>query len=273
MRKKFYLLGIIILSVFTSLVLSQEDQKEYVISPNDVLEISVYNEPDLTKVVRVSEDGTVNYPLLGNIKVEGLSVRELENKIKELLAKDYLVDPHVSVFVKEYAKVVVLGQVKNPGSYELRGKLSVTEMIALAGGFTEVGNPAKVKIIRKIDDKEQVFEVDTTEVTERVDRSKDIILKPGDVVSVEEYGRISILGQVNKPGSYILRKDLTVLEAIALAGGFTKIAAVDGTRIIRMENNKKRILHIKISAIMKGDKSFDIILKPGDTIVVPESFF
>jgi len=253
---------------------NRSSESDYIIHPNDVLEISVYNEPDLAKTVRVSEAGTVNYPLLGIIKAGGLSIRDLEKNIMELLEQDYLVNPQVHVFLKEYgSKVSVLGQVKKPGSFELKGSLTLMEAIALAGDFTETGNPVTVKVIRKVGNREKIYEIDTTRITEQGDKSEDLELLPGDVVSVEEYGRISVLGQVNKPGSFVLRKDLTVLEAIALAGGFTKIADMDATRVVREENGKKRVLPVKISAIMKGSKSYDVILLPGDTIVVPESFF
>ncbi len=262
--------------IFYSLVFAKENNGEadYIIHPNDVLEISVYSEPDLDKTVRVSEVGTVNYPLLGNIKAGGLSVRALEKNIADLLSEDYLVNPQVHVFLKEYgSKISVLGQVKKPGSFELKASLTLMEAIALAGDFTETGNPAVVKVIRRLGDREKIYDIDTTKITERGDKSRDLELLPGDVISVEEYGRISVLGQVNRPGSFVLKKDFTVLEAIALAGGFTKIAEIDGTRVVREENGKKRALPIKVSAIMKGYKTYDIVLLPGDTIVVPESFF
>ncbi|MDD5594934.1 MAG: SLBB domain-containing protein [Candidatus Omnitrophica bacterium] len=273
--KLFFALSVGML-IFYSFVSAKEKNGEadYIIHPNDVLEISVYNEPDLDKTVRVSEVGTVNYPLLGNIKAGGLSVRSLEKNIADLLAEDYLVNPQVHVFLKEYgSKISVLGQVKKPGSFELKGSLTVMEAIALAGDFTETGNPAVVKVIRRSRDKEKIYDIDTTKITEQGDKSQDLELLPGDVVSVEEYGRISVLGQVDKPGSFVLKRGLTVLEAIALAGGFTKIAEIDGTRVVREENGKKRVFPIKASAIMKGYKTYDIILLPGDTIVVPESFF
>jgi polysaccharide export outer membrane protein len=273
MRKTIYFIIplLVLTSVFTAA--SAEDSKEYIISVNDVLEISVYNEPDLTKIVRVLDDGTVNYPLLGNISAAGLPVRELENKIRDMLAEDYLVSPQVSVFVKEYAKISVLGQVKQPGSYELKGHLGIVQAIALAGGFTETGNPAKVKVIRKTKGNEETFNIDTTLMAEKAIGPNEIALQPGDIIFVEEYGRISVLGQVNKPGSYLLKKDFTVLEAIAMAGGFTKIAATDATQVIRQEEGRRRVFRVKVSAIMDGDKSYDIALLPGDTVVVPESFF
>lgn len=276
MRVKSISLAFLGLLIFSSFLFAEEkkDQADYIIHPNDVLQISVYNEPDLEKTVRVSEQGIVNYPLLGNIKAVDMSIRELEKDIADLLSKDYLVNPQVHVFIKEYgSKVSVLGQVRKPGTFELKGQMNLMEAIAAAGDFTETGNPARVKVLRKVDDKEETYEIDTTFITGSGDNSKDLELQPSDVVVVEEYGRISVLGQVNRPGSFVLKKDLTALEAIALAGGFTKIAAIDGTRVIRQKDGRKKIFPIRVSAIMRGDKSYDIALEPGDTISVPESFF
>jgi len=276
MKCKNIYLAVLGVFIFTSFLSAEEkkDQADYIIHPNDVLQISVYNEPDLDKTVRVSAVGTVNYPLLGNINAADISIRELEKSIADALSKEYLVNPQVHAFIKEYgSKVSVLGQVKRPGTFELKGQMTLMEAIAAAGDFSETGNPARVRVLRKVDDKEETYEIDTTYITGTADKSNDLELEPSDVVVVEEYGRISVLGQVNKPGSFVLKKNLTVLEAIALASGFTKIAAIDGTRVIRQKEGRKQVFPIKVSQIMRGDKSYDIALEPGDTISVPESFF
>lgn len=276
MKCKNIFLAVLGIFIFTSFLFAEEknDQADYTIHTNDVLQISVYNEPDLDKTVRVSGVGTVNYPLLGNIIAANISIRELEKNIADALSKEYLVSPQVHVFIKEYgSKVSVLGQVKKPGTFELKGRMTLMEAIAAAGDFSETGNPARVKVLREVDNKEETYEIDTTNITGSADNSKDLELQPSDVVVVEEYGRISVLGQVNRPGSFVLKKNLTALEAIALAGGFTKIAAIDGTRVIRQQDGRKQVFPIKVSAIMRGDRSYDIPLESGDTISVPESFF
>jgi polysaccharide export outer membrane protein len=270
----FIILFIYILFNLELLYAQSQNETEYTIYPNDLLEITVYEEPDLTKIVRVSQDGTITYPLLGNVKAAGLTVKQLEEKLKELLEADYLVNAQVSVFVKEHAKISVLGQVREPKSYELKGGLTLLGAIALAGGFTDQADPQRVKVIRREDGQEKTMLIDTLEITENADRTKDILLKPDDVIIIEEYGRITIFGQVVRPGAYPLKKNLTLLEAIALAGGFTSTADIDRTRIVRLENGKKRTIRVRVSDITKrGDKSKDIILKPNDTIIVPESFF
>lgn len=247
---------------------------EYRLAVSDLLEISVYEEPDLTKTVRVAADGTISYPLLGNIFVKGLTAKELEAKITELLSKDFLVNPQVSIFIKEHSKISVLGAVDKPGAYELKTGLSIIDAIALAGGFTEKADKTKVKRIREKEGKKETVEINVNTITKGLYAGKEIMLEPQDVIIVEELGIISIVGQVEKPGRYDLKDGMTVIDAIAVAGGLTDIAAGDGTKVIRSEGGKKLTIRVPITSIIKsGDKSQDVILRPDDTIVVPESFF
>lgn len=253
---------------------TKDREKEYIISPNDILEITVYGEPDLSTSARVSQDGTIIYPLLGNIKVGGFTLRELEIIITHLLGQDYLVKPQVSIFVKEYAKISILGQVRNPGSYEMKESLTLTQAIALTGGFANTANTSKVKIIRTAGDEKETLEINVDQILEKA--APDVEIKANDTIIVEEYGRFSIMGQVTRPGVYTLQRGLKVIEAINLAGGFTATAAQDGTRVIRIEGSEKKVtrIHVPVASIMKGgDTSKDIELKDGDTIVIPESFF
>lgn len=247
-------------------------QAEYSIVENDLLEIRVYEEPDLTKIVRVAPDGTISYPLLGNIKVAGLTVRKLEETITDLLEKDYLISPQVSVFVQEYAKVSILGQVRNPGSYQMKGGLTLTQTIAMAGGFADNANINKVKILRNFGDKNKTIEIDVEQILDKL--TSDIEIKGNDTIIVEAYGTVLVMGQVNKPGVYNFKKGLTIIEVIALAGGLTEAAAANGTKVIRIEGGRKKIIPVPVGSILKGGHaSRDIALEPNDTIVIPESFF
>ena len=250
----------------------RDTEKDYIISADNIIEISVYGEPDLSATIRVSQDGTINYPFLGPIKAAGLSVRELETNITELLGEDYLVTPRVTVFVKEYGKISVLGAVNSPGAYEAKENLTLTKVIALAGGFSETANTSKVKIIRIVGREKETIEVDVDQILEKA--FDDVEIKPNDTIIVGEYGRISIMGQIVKPGVYNLKRNLSVMEAIILAGGFTPTAAQNGTKVIRVEDGQKKIIPVPVFNISKrGDSSQDILLQAGDTIVVPESFF
>lgn len=156
----------------------------YRIGIGDLLEVEVYDEPDLTREARVLTDGQISFPLLGSIRAAGLTVRGLEEEITELLAGKYLVSPQVTVFVKEFSRVYVFGEVKAPGSFSLYGKMTVFEAITLAGGFTEVANPSKVTVIRQEEGEEITFEVDIDRLTKKGDRSQDRDLQPNDRVIV-----------------------------------------------------------------------------------------
>ncbi|HXV28618.1 MAG TPA: polysaccharide biosynthesis/export family protein [bacterium] len=159
--------------------------QNYRIGVGDLLEIEVYDERDLTKEVRVLTDGSVSFPLLGTIQAAGLTVNELEKEITARLAARYLVDPQVTIFVKEFSNIYIFGEVKNPGAFPLYGKMTVFEAITLAGGFTEVANRSNVKVIRQQEGQGEVtLTSDIERLTKKGDNSQDIELQARDKVVV-----------------------------------------------------------------------------------------
>lgn len=249
-----------------------ETQKDYVISADDIIRVNVYGENDLSTTLKVSQDGTINYPLLGSIMAAGLTVLDLEKNITELLGEDYLVMPQVNVFIEEYAKFSILGAVERPGSFEIKEKLTLTQALAIAGGLKSKADASNVRIIRIGKNEKETIEVDVEQIIEKALR--DVEIKTNDTIIVGEYGNISIIGQVLSPGLYAIKKNLTAMEAISMAGGFTPLAAQNGTRVIRDKEGRKQIIPVPVASIIKrGDVSRDVILQVGDTIVVPESFF
>ena len=251
---------------------TEQSSGDYVIASKDVLDITVYGEPDLTTTVRVAQDGTISYPLLGDFKVASYTVRGLEGRITKLLGDDYLVDPQVKVFVKQYANITILGEVKSPGSYQMRERFMLTEIVALTGGFKPESNASDIKIIRIAGDKKETLHVDFDRILEKA--MPDVELKANDTIVVDPYGQFSVIGQVAKPGLYNLKRDLTIIEAIGMVGGFTPIAAQNATKIFRVENNRNITIKVPVANLMGApDKNKNILLKDGDTIVVPESFF
>lgn len=151
---------------------------EYRVGPEDVLKISVYEHADLETVARVENDGRIQFPLVGVLEVQGKTTSQISRDLERLLADGYLVDPDVAVFIEEFKsrKVVVMGQVKKPGLYELTGPLTVVEVISRAGGFTDIAAQRNVKIIRKGEEGEQTLD--------DIDFSDAIM--PDDVVVVPE---------------------------------------------------------------------------------------
>ena len=162
----------------------------YAIQPADVLAITVYQQPDLTTKTRVSAEGYISFPLLGKVSVVGYTVPDLEEKLKELLEKDYLVNAEVLVFIEEYnsRQVSVIGEVKNPGKYELPGEKEMTLMqaIAMAGGFTKFADLTKTKVMRFENGKKKTIVINVKNITERGDKDKDITLQAEDIVVVPE---------------------------------------------------------------------------------------
>jgi len=166
----------------------EADAREYKIGPQDLLSISVFRERDLSKEGRVAEDGKFRFPLAGEVALGGLSTMQAEATLREAL-KPYLVDPEVSVSIKEYRshRVFVLGEVAKPGSYDFspdRG-LTVVEAIALAGGFTKYGSAGRTKVVRKVGKDLQNIVV-PVDLVMKGDKSKDVSLLPDDVVYVPE---------------------------------------------------------------------------------------
>ncbi|MBN1526342.1 MAG: polysaccharide export protein [Candidatus Omnitrophica bacterium] len=164
--------------------------EEYKIETGDLLHITVFEQPDMETKARVTK-GEISFPLLGNVKVEGLAISELEKKLEALLEKDYLVNPRVSVRVEEYhpKKVFVLGSVDKPGAYDLSKEkpTTVLEAITMAGGFTKTAAVNDTKIIRKKSGgQEETIKVRITDITQKGDKDKDVQVQPNDVVFVPE---------------------------------------------------------------------------------------
>ena len=171
-----------------SLSLVEGEEREYRIGSQDLLAISVYREEDLKKEARVSADGKISFPLAGEVAVGGLTTMAAEAKLKDAL-KGQLVDPQVSVEVKEYRtrRVFVLGEVVKPGSIEIPPdrELSVVEAITLAGGLTKYASPNSTRVVRKGTGGLQKLVVPVASVTAG-DKSKDLALRSGDVIYVPE---------------------------------------------------------------------------------------
>jgi polysaccharide biosynthesis/export protein len=239
---------------------------DYRVGPGDVLDITVYDNDDLRTKVRVSANGTIVMPLLGQVEVDQLSVPEITDKITGLLADGYLVNPQVNVFVQEFRskKVVVLGQVRNPGLIELSGPITFLELISRAGGLEkDTGDGATIK--RKEGGGDTVIPVDLKSLVEGGDLSQNVQIYDGDTVVISKAGMCYVTGEVDEPGSYACSESTSVLQMIALANGFTGKASKSGVDIVRIVNGEKTIIeNVTLDNTM---------VKPNDVIVVPESFF
>ncbi len=176
-------------SVAAALTQVRTGQKEYRIGPGDLIEITVYQEKDLAKRVRVGPDGRISFPLIGAVHVGGLDVPGAEAALTSALRK-YLVDPQVAVFIAEYANklVYVLGEVRSPGSVRLPSDatLTVLEAIVLAGGFTSYAALDRTRVIREVEGRSESIPIQVSDIMKGGDKSKDLALKPNDVIYVPE---------------------------------------------------------------------------------------
>lgn len=168
----------------------QAEAFEYQIGPENVLQIDVYygKGEKISQKVRVSSRGAITFPLVGETVVAGLTVTELQNKLTELLGKDYLVNPQVTIFIEEYSTVSILGEITKPGAYPLKGRLTVLELISLAEGFTKIAAPNKVKVIRsRADGTREEIQVHVSDIINKDATQKDnVVLRAGDMVIVPE---------------------------------------------------------------------------------------
>lgn len=268
MKKILYLtLSILFIICYTS---PSAYGQEYLIGDGDLLRIAVYDHPDLSIVTRVSGDGGIKFPLIGEVLVNGLTATAIEDKIEGLLKDDYIKDPHVSVFIEEYKsrKVTVLGEFVKPGLVELRGNSTLLEVISNTGGVTPNASDT-LFIQRKIikggsgKDEEITVTVDLKRLLEKGDVTANVTVQDGDSIYVPRAAFVYVTGEVKSPGAYKITKDLTVLKAITLAGGFTSKAWEGKTKIIRKTEKGE----ITIRA------NLDDLVMPDDVITVPESFF
>lgn len=163
--------------------------EEYRLAPNDLLDFRVFQEPELDAVVRVSGDGQAIFPLIGSVPIGGASISEAITLIKARYKDGYLVNPQVTLTVRTYAKKLftILGQVQQPGSYDLPGgqKITLLQAIGMAGGYTKIADPSNVTVKRLENGSERVLKFNAKRMA-RGDDTTDFVIRPGDVVSVGE---------------------------------------------------------------------------------------
>jgi len=272
--------------LFTSILLvscyfwGQDQYKaDYKIGAKDLLEISVFGLDEMNRTVRVSEDGKITLPLLGEVEVEGLTKTELEKKLSQLLEEKYLQSPQVTVFIKEYQskRISVLGAVGKPGPYELLGRQTLLQLISEAGGLTEYAGD-DIIVIRQLQDGTNIsLKISIDDLFLKGDARLNIPLEPNDIVNIpaEKIVLIYVFGQVRKPGALEVKKSNipTLLQAIAQAGGFSERASKGGVLIKRInKDGKEKQIKVNVKNIIKGKKK-DIQLLENDVVYVPETIF
>jgi polysaccharide biosynthesis/export protein len=248
---------------------------DYVIGPQDVLTVQVFDQADLGGKYTVEADGTFTFPLVGRVKAGGLTLRSFEGELKAKLADGYFRDPQVTVAIDQYRsqRVFVMGEVRQPGPVALTGGMTLIEALARAGSTTSTASGV-VAIVRAAQGSArgplpldqtsgtEVFRASIHEL-ESGQLSQNIELRDGDTIFVPRAETVYVFGQVKTPGAYGVQVETTVLQALSMAGGVTEQGAMNRIKVIRIEDGTKKEIKVKLTDA----------LRPGDTIVVPQRFF
>lgn len=252
---------------------SKEGQQDlqYTITVGDVIYVNVSPSEELSKEVVVGVDGMVNFPLIGAMKASGFTLKEFASNLEKALSL-YISNPKITLTVRQFSKqqVFVMGEVRSPGSYQYRQNMKVLDLITLAGGFTSFAGTKRVKIYRGEKEKKEVILVDMDEIMKSGDTSKDYVLVSGDIVEVPRQPKtISVVGAVNNPGNFEWYEGISLLEAVSLARGHTDTASLSSVKIFRGEDKKQTMLVVNLGKVLNGDLKDNMVLEPGDIIVVP----
>lgn len=245
---------------------------EYPLGPGDKLQLKVYSVENMDQTVVVDPAGYLTFPVLDKVSVKGLTVNQLQQRLEELLTK-FVKEPQISVQLLEYGSryVNVLGEVGNPGRIPLKGAYRLLDAVSQAGGFTE--KSGDVEIQRR--DKGGTLQskvISRDELLAGSNEKFNLYMKDQDVVNVLPVKSIYVTGEVKRPGSFPYNKDMTLLRAITMAGGFDQWAKKDKVDILREEKGGQKTLQVDATKIEKG-KIPDVPLMPNDQVVVRERKF
>jgi len=210
---------------------------EVLLGPGDMVRIGIYGSPDLGIETRVSEAGTITFPLLGQVGVGGLAVAAAERKIANLLESGgFLKKPQVNMIITNLAsqQVSVLGQVNRPGRYPVEGRRKVLDLLAMAGGIGAEGGDV-VSLVRTRNGVAQRDTLDIVDMVRRGELAGDIDVAGGDVIYVERAPRAYIVGEVQRPGPFRLERAMTLQQALSAGGGLSVRGSLRGLRITRRD--------------------------------------
>lgn len=253
---------------------------DYVVGANDLLEVKVFEMQQLDRTVRVTAEGTISLPLLGQVPVAGLTARQTEEAIAQLLReRNFVKDPQVTVFVKEFVsrRAFVQGAVTRPGIIDLLGDRTLLDVIGEVGGLNDRAD-RRIFVVRPFGKPgEERIEVDAERLVYEGDPLANVAVMPGDIIIVpyrQEFV-IYVNGAVSKPGAIDYRSGdlMTVLQAVTAAGGTTDRANESRVQVIRrLPDGGKALFRVNLKKVKSG-KADDMTLQRNDIVVVPESFF
>jgi polysaccharide export outer membrane protein len=248
---------------------------DYVIGAQDVLTVAVFDQADLGGKYAVELDGSFTFPLIGRVKAGGMTIRDFEAELKGKLSEGFFRNPQVTVSIEQYRsqRVFVTGEVRTPAAYALTGDMTLIEVLAKAGSTTQYASD-EVIVVRGVKGEVQpaipdavsgreTIRVNLNDLQRGAAGARNVDLRDGDTIYIARAELAYVFGQVKTPGSYPIKTDTTVLQALSLAGGVLPTGAMNRTRVIRTMAGEKREVRVELTDIVQ----------PGDTLVVPERFF
>lgn len=264
-----FLAGLTVLLMLstTAFAQTQADKSEHLLGPGDVIRITVYQNPDLTSEARLSENGSITFPLLGSIELGGLGLNAAEQKISRLLRDGkFVIKPQVAVQLLEIrsAQISIIGQVGKPGRYPIDTTNSkVSEMIASAGGIAANGDDV-VTLVGTRNGKPVKIDIDLPAIYETGESQLDVRVANGDIIYVHKAPNFYIYGEVQRPGVYQLERGTTLLKALAQSGGVTPRGTERGMKLHRRDET---------GAVTVIEPKMNDVLEAEDIIYVRESLF
>ncbi len=268
-----------IMVIFSQSLLAQQSAEpqtgqviEYKIGSKDLLEIKVYELPELNQTVRVAEDGTVSLAVIGKVQASGLTAQELEKKLAAILDEKYTKNAHVTVIIREHQKIAVIGAVGRPGLYEMAGQTSLLQILSEAGGLTPQAGK-EIHIMRQTESGEKERLIINVDQLMKQSNDANIILQPKDeiIVPFDQQLTVYVYGEVKNPGAiqFMESKKITLLQAVAQAGGLTEWA--NGVQVLvkrkDIKTGKDLNYWYNLKKIINGSKP-DVYLQDGDVVVV-----
>jgi polysaccharide biosynthesis/export protein len=258
----------------SSQVQQNVEAPKILIGPGDVLDVQVFDTPELSmEAVRVGQNGQVGLPVLGLVKVAGLNTVEAARRIEtDLRSRGIMLDPHVTVSVVEYATqgATLLGEVRTPGVYPTFGGRRLLDMIALAGGLAPTAG--KIVTIAHRNEPSHPETITLVPNAQALGAQQNPVILPGDTVVVGRAGIVYILGAVNRAGGYLIdnNEHVSLMQALTLAGGWDKAAALSKARLIRKVPEGHKELMLDLKRVLNG-KQADIAVENGDILYLPMS--
>ena len=251
----------------------KSESQDILIMPGDLLNVTVFDTPELSRDVRVSGDGTINLPLLGDILVANLNEAEASRRVNDAyLQGGFVLRPQTSILIREFASkgVSVLGEVVHPGIYPVQGPRTVIDVLALAGGLTITADTRITIQHGSIAKEQETVTIPFDNASKSL--ASDVQVFPGDRVLVPRASLVYVLGDVTRPGGFVMQDNgkITILQAVAQANGTTKTAGENRVVLLRRNADSYSTLTVALRDIYKGRKP-DIAMQPDDVLYVPSS--